>query len=101
MDGDQSHKLVLCRFDSYPRNYISRSRSVGGAPVLKTGSPKGYVGSNPICGVVENVAQLIEQWVDHICRRFDSFRSRCRVDSSMVEHEKRVLKGKALTAIIF
>ena len=30
---------------------LCRNRSTGGAPVLKTGSPKGYVGSNPSCGV--------------------------------------------------
>ena len=26
------------------------SRSAGGAPVLKTGKPKGHAGSNPVCG---------------------------------------------------
>ncbi len=30
---------------------ICRSRSIGGAAVLKTASPKGYVGSNPTYGV--------------------------------------------------
>ena len=37
---------------SSPVRPICRGRSIGGAPVLKTGNPSGYVGSNPARGVI-------------------------------------------------
>ena len=46
---------------SNPLTVVCRSRSAGGAPAPKAGSLKGYVGSNPICGVYVRVAHSEER----------------------------------------